>query len=191
MPTDLPEQRGVPPTRPFPSQVMHLLELTKLEVNDAATVVHQSPATIEKWMTFKVTDTMPPAQWLVLNLYAYCNKNICFPEPLRAFLRDRFCGALPEAVRPVRKVRIPERPTMATVDEIIDILYDAHATFEELTFVKKGMVDTWLGPDKRPIPYAAYELALMTLWARGQYTPNKAMAEYVREKYNGMFNPKG
>ena len=53
------------------------------------------------------------------------------------------------------------------------------------------MVDSWLGPDKRPIPYAVYELTVMTLWAQQKYVPDKAMAEYIKNKYNNMFTPKG
>jgi hypothetical protein len=190
MPIEIPEQRGVPPARPFPSQVMHLLELTRLELSDAATVIHQSTANIEKWMTFKVTEAMPPAQWLLLNLYTYCVKNVCWPEPLEAFIRDRFPGAFPETIKPARKIRIPQRPSTPNADAIIDMLYDAEATLEELAFVKKNQADTWLGPDKRPIPYCVYELAVMTLWARGQYTPDEAMATYIRDKYYGVFIPK-
>lgn len=191
MPIEIPEQRGVPPTRPFPSQVMHLLELSKLGLDEVATVIHQSPANIEKWMTFNVREAMPPAQWLLLNLYTYCVKNICWPEPLEAYILDRFAGALPDTVAPVRKIRLPQRPSAPTPDDMIDMLYDADSDLDDLAFVKKSQANTWLGPDKRPIPYAVYELVVMTLWARGRYTPGETMAEYIREKYNGAFNPKG
>ena len=191
MPIEIPEQRGVPPARPFPSQVMHLLELTNLDPNAVATIVHQSPANIEKWMTYNVREAMPVAPWLLLNLYTYCVKDVCWPEPLRAYIHDRFPGAFPDAIAPVRKPRAPDRPPAPTADAVIDMLYDAGTSLEELAFVKKGMVDSWLGPDKRPIPYAVYELTVMTLWAQQKYVPDKAMAEYIKNKYNNMFTPKG
>lgn len=183
------EPRGVPPTRPFPSQIMHLLELTRLDIDAAAQVVHLSADNIGNWMTFNAANTMPPAQWLLLNTYTLAVKNVCWPAGNEDYIRARFPNAFPEEIKGRRKVVIPNSPSIPPVDDIIDLLHDANASLEELTFVPTNTVNTWLGPDKRFMPYAVYELAVMTLWARGSYTPTVEMAEYIDKKYYGVFNP--
>ncbi len=169
---------------------MHLLELTRLGIDEAADITHQPPKSFEKWMIFRAGEAMPPAQWLLLNLYTYCVKNICWPEPLRIYIRDRFPGALPDVVEPIRRIHVPKRPPLPDSAAITGILHDAQASLEELAFVNKGKADSWLDPGKRLI-YGVYELIVMTLWSRGQYTPDKAMVDFIRDKYCGMFNPQG
>lgn len=185
-----PELRGLPPTRPLPSQVMHLLELSQLNIETAAMALHQPDTNLDKWMTFNTKDVMPPGLWLLLNLYTLAVKDVCCPAPMREFIRDRFAGAFPENITPKKRTYIPDKPPLPTSESIIDMLYDADATLEDLTYTQKSVVNSWLGPDMRPMPYANYELAVMTLWAQGKYTPTKDMADYIQEKYNGMFRPK-
>ena len=184
-----PGQRGLPPSRPFPSQLMHLLELTRLDQSAAAGILHSTTDSIERWMTFNTTDSMPPSQWLLLNLYTLAVKDVCWPTQIKEYVRDRFHGALAETVKPVRKPVLPDSPPMVPVDEIIDMLHDAGTTLEEATFTQKNKVNSWLGPDKKFMPYAVYELTVMTLWARGKYTPAEDMAQYIHKKYNGAFKP--
>lgn len=186
-----PELRGLPPTRPFPSQLMHLMELSQLSLEVAAIAVHQPTGNLEKWMTFNTQDAMPTSQWLLLNVYTLTVKNVCCPEGMRKFIHERFPGAIPDAVTPVKRPHIPAKPPMPASEAIIDMLYDAGAMLEDLTYSQKNLVNSWLGPDLRPMPYAIYELAVMTLWAQGKYMPNKDMTDYILEKYNGMFRPKG
>ena len=183
------ELRGIPPSRPFPSQIMHLLELTRLDQDAAAKILHATTDSIERWMTFNTTDSMPPSQWLLLNAYTLAVKGICWSTQLEKFVRDRFHGAFADTIKPVRKNVFPDSPPMASIDEIIDMLHDAGTTLEEVTYVQKNKVNSWLGPDKRFMPYAVYELAVMTLWARGKYTPAEDMAQYIHKKYNGAFKP--
>lgn len=182
-------QRGFPPSRPFPSQLMHLLELTRLNPDAAARALHVSTDTVERWMTFKTSDPMPPNQWLLLNVYTLAVKDVCWPEPVKEYIRDRFPAAFAETIKPWNNVVVPESPPIATVDEIIDMLHDADTTLEEVAFAQKNRVNSWLGPDKRHMPYAVYELTVMTLWARGKYTPSKDMADYIHRKYHGAFKP--
>lgn len=183
------EPRGIPPTRPFPSQIMHLLELTKLSLESAAFVIHISANSLENWMTFNSHDAMPPAQWLLLNTYTLAVKGVCWPDAVEDYVRVRFPDAISMDIKPLRKAVVPERPPAPSADDIIDMLHDAGGTLEEIAFVTRKMVNSWLGPDNRPMPYAIYELAVMTLWARGSYTPTSEMVEYIHKKYNGMFAP--
>lgn len=183
------EPRGLPPTRPFPSQLMHLLELTRLDQDAAAKILRVSTDSIDRWMTFNVQDAMPPSQWLLLNLYTLAVKDICWPTQIEDYIRARFPDTIADTIKPVKKVVVPDSPPMASVDEIIDMLHDADTTLEEVAFAQKNMVNSWLGPDKRHMPYAVYELAVMTLWARGKYTPGKDMVDYIHQKYNGAFKP--
>lgn len=184
-----PEPRGVPPTRPFPSQIMHLLELTRIDIDAAAKAVHLSAGNLRNWMTFNAGDTMPPAQWLLLNVYTLAVKGICWPEVVGDYVRARFPNAFPAEISPLKKVIVPGNPPPPPVDAIIDMLRDADATLEEVAFVPKNTVKSWLDPDKRFMPYGVYELVVMTLWARGRHTPAKEMADYIHQKYNGAFNP--
>lgn len=190
MPNQTLEQRGLPPTRPYPSQVMHLLELTKLDLDTAATVIHQPPANLEKWMTFNVREAMPTAQWLLLNIYTYCIKNICWPEGFKQYIKDRFPNSFPDNIAPVKRCKLPTRPPVPTADEVNGLLQHSGTTLEELVFVRKNMVNLWLGAEKRPIPFAVYELVTMTLWARQLHIPDQTMLRYIQEKYNGVFSPK-
>ena len=184
-----PEPRGVPPTRPFPSQIMHLLELTRLDADTAAKAVHMTANNLRNWMTFNASEAMPPAQWLLLNTYTLAVKDTCWPDGVKEYIRARFPNAFPAEIKPLRKVVIPNSPPIASVDSIIDMLHDAGATLEEIAFVPKNTANSWLGPDKRFMPYGVYELAVMTLWARGTYTPPKDMSDYIHQKYNGVFKP--
>ena len=187
---DFPQgQRGFPPSRPFPSQLMHLLELTRLDQNAAAKILHVATGSIDRWMIFNTKDTMPPTQWLLLNLYTLAVKGVCWPEGLEKYIRDRFHGAFDETIKPWRNAVVPESPPLAGADEILAILDAADATLEEVVFAQKSMISSWLGADKRPIPYAVYELTVMTLWARGQYAPSPEIADYIHKKYNGAFKP--
>jgi hypothetical protein len=184
-----PEVRGVPPARPFPSQIMHLLESTLLDTADAGRIIGIAPSTIEGWMIFRSKDAMPPAQWLLLNIYTLAAKNTCWPKENEDYIRDRFPNALPDDIKPKRKHPIPEGPPLPSADAIIDLLYDAGTTLDDTAFIPKRTADAWLGPDKRRMPYAVYELTVMTLWARRICPPTGEMAEYILQKYNGMFNP--
>jgi hypothetical protein len=168
---------------------MHLLELTRLDANDAGKIIGIAPNTIMGWMAFNAGDTMPPAHWLLLNTYTLAVKNICWPEAVEDYIRDRFPGAFPDDIEPKRKYAIPEGPPLPSSDAIIDLLYDANVTLDDTAFVPKRTADTWLGPDKRRMPYAVYELTVMTLWARRICPPTGEMAGYILKKYNGMFNP--
>lgn len=182
-------QRGLPPSRPFPSQLMHLLELARLDQDTVARALHVATDTVERWMAFNTSEAMPPSQWLLLNVYTLAVKGVCWPAQVEEYVRDRFPNAIAETIRPWRKVVVPESPPIASADEIIDMLHDADATLEEVTFAQKNMVNSWLGPDKRYMPYAVYELAVITLWARGKFIPSKDMSDYIRQKYHGAFKP--
>jgi hypothetical protein len=164
---------------------MHLLELTRLDLGTAANVLHATTDSVERWMTFNTSDPMPPPQWLLLNAYTLAVKGVCWPEQVEEYVRDRFPGAFADTIKPLKKVVVPDSPPIAPVDDIIDMLHDAGTTLEEIAFVQKNRVNSWLGPDKRFMPYAVYELTVMTLWARGKYIPKKDMAEYIHQKYKG------
>lgn len=185
------ENRGVPPARPLPSQLMHLLELCYMDTADAARLLHVHENTVAKWMTFKTADAMPAGLWLLLNMNTLAVKHYIFPEPMRDIIQDRFCDAFSQSNKPQRKIVFVEGPDIAATQGIQSILNDAQCDLNEcsdLLYESKKTTGEWIA-GRSIIPYPYYELLILTLWAQNRYSPFGAMRVYLEEKYNGNFNP--
>ena len=186
-----PENRGVPPARPLPSQLMHLLELCYMDIADAASFLHVHENTLTKWMTFKTVDAMPAGLWLLLNMNTLALKHRVFPEPMLAYIQERFCGAFTQDNKPQRKIVFVTGPDIASTNGIQSTLDDAQCDLNEcsdLLYESKKTTEEWIS-GRTVIPYPYYELLIMTLWAQGRYSPFAAMRSYLDEKYNQNFKP--
>jgi len=61
--------RGIPPARPTPEQLRHLMESLKLEDVDVGKIVHIRPQTVREWLSGE--KIIPANAWELLALYAW------------------------------------------------------------------------------------------------------------------------
>lgn len=187
-----PENRGIPPARPLPSQLMHLLELCYMNTADAADMLHVDEGSVDQWMTFQTDQSMPTGLWLLLNMNTLALKHRVFPEPTREIIEKRFGGAFVTTNKPQRQIVFVEGPDIASTKGIQSILNEAKCDLKEcgeLLYESKQTTEEWIS-GRTVIPYPYYELMIMTLWAQGRYSPTGAIRAYLAEKYNQNFLPK-